>query len=121
MVLPASIHLLQEFFPKGLISQTPAALDSPPVGLGAFLSTRLFQAGGKTLPSRRAVLGDSPFSEQSVDAQPTQALAGPFEIFTITAPAIRFQRLCLAQQLVSDRIEVHLVAYRLEGTATTTL
>ncbi len=115
VVVPArSVHLGQKFVFELFISQEPASLDGPPVGLGVLLLATMLHALGKVLASGGAVFGNAPFSQEPVGAQPADPLAGRLEVETVTAPGVGLQRLAGFEQLGADRIQMDVIADCLE-------
>jgi hypothetical protein len=65
-------------------------------------------------PARPAVLRNSILAQQPLDSQPGRSLAGRLQILRPTAPPVFPQRLLRRQQLRPRRIEMHLIAHRLQ-------
>ena len=65
-------------------------------------------------PPGRAVLRNPIFPQQPVHPQPGQPLAGAFQILRPTAPPILPQWLLRRQQLRPRRIQMHIIAHRLQ-------
>src|SRR5215831_6950262 len=93
MVSALLAHLRQQFSSKFFVPKAPAPLNSPPIRLCCFLPTSMLYQMPEAPASRRTVFRDSPFTQQPIHPKPGRALTRCFEVLTIAAPPVAFQRL----------------------------
>src|SRR5437588_10872829 len=104
-------HCRQKLLAKLVSAQAPTLWHEVACTLGA--AARLHQAD-ELLPPSGTVLGNAPFAEQAVHAQPSRTTARLCQVQGITAPGVGLERLLGSQQTSAHRVQMHVVAHRFE-------